>query len=254
MQKQIAAIKQLLETNNAIASVIESVLIEVIGDRASWENASLIQELQDVVNWGDIEYKDVSIPVLQQLWRSRIVLNNARINADEVDLEEFLASLAEEQKQVKASLLDFLSGDEPIEITSATTRIPRAHEIIAERDREISLLKTTIKGFEAIANLKTQDSDIKLLSGDVKDLCDRLRTSANQISERNTQIEELQISLKNHREQFDNLKSHFEVLLKAIAMNLNALKGERKPDRVAEEVKKLKGVTLKDFSFDEIPF
>ena len=123
MQPQINAIKQLLETNNAIALVIESVLIEVIGDRASWENSSLIQELRDAVNWDDIESKDVSIPVLQQLWRSRIALNDARINAEEVDLEEFLASLIEEQKQVKASLSDFLSSDEPIEVTPATTRI-----------------------------------------------------------------------------------------------------------------------------------
>ena len=206
-----------------------------------------------------------------------------------------------------------------IEITPATTRIPRAHEIIAERDREISLLKTTIKGFEAaldlanekankaiapnldafksavdeavnpalIEKIEERDRDIEIFKNDVKDLCDRLRTSANQISERNTQIEELQITLKNHREQFDNLKSHFEVTLKAIAMNLNALKGARKPDEtkevdgvmvtfrnyddnlthhhktiiienvqraIAEEAKKLKGINLKDFSFDDIPF
>ena len=154
------------------------------------------------------------------LWRSRIDLNDARINAEEVDLDEFLASLLEEQKQAKASLSGYLKSD----------------EVIAERDR---------------------------------------------------QIQELQITVKNHHEQFDALKSHFEVLLKAIAMNLNALKGERKPDEtkevngvmvtfrnyddnlthhhktiiienvqraIAEEAKKLKGVNLKDFSFDDIPF
>ena len=77
------------------------------------------------------------------------------------------------------------------------------------------------------------------------------------------------------------------VTLKAIAMNLNGLKGERKPDHVetvdgvqisyrryddslthhqktiiienlqraiAEEAKKLKSLELKDFSFDEISF
>ena len=220
-----------------------------------------------------------------------------------------------------ASLSGYLKSDEVI--AERDRLIEHQREIIdglrldvKEKSRDISLLKNTIKCFEAaleFANSKAiapnldafksavdeavnpkllekideRDRDIEIFKNDVKDLCDRLRTSANQISERNTQIEELQITLKNHREQFDNLKSHFEVTLKAIAMNLNALKGARKPDEtkevygvmvtfrnyddnlthhhktiiienvqraIAEEAKKLKGVNLKDFSFDDIPF
>lgn len=130
-------------------------------------------------------------------------------------------------------------------------------EIIAERDREIKELQNAIDVYQT------------------------------NIQDHKKGIQELEINLKNHREQFENLKSHFEVTLKAIAMNLNALKGERKPDReeevdgvkvryrdysdnlshkqktliienqqraIAEEAKKLKGVNLKDFSFDGIPF
>lgn len=107
------------------------------------------------------------------------------------------------------------------------------------------------------------------------------------IAERDRKIQELEITVKNHREQFDQLNSHFVVTLKAIAMNLNALKGERKGDReeevdgvkiryrsysdnlthrqktlivehlqlaIAEEAKKLKAAKLKDLSFDDIPF
>jgi DNA repair exonuclease SbcCD ATPase subunit len=160
-------------------------------------------------------------------------------------------------------------------------------ELQAEIDRLKSWLKKREDQLQVLWANDAKDSDIKILSGDVKDLCDRLRTSVNQVSERNTQIEELQITAKNHREQFNSLKSHFEVTLKAIAMNLNALKGVRKPDEtkevdgvmvtfrnyddnlthhhktiiienvqraIAEEAKKLKTANLKDFSFDDIPF
>jgi predicted nucleic acid-binding Zn-ribbon protein len=160
-------------------------------------------------------------------------------------------------------------------------------ELQAEIDRLKSWLKKREDQLQVLWANDAKDSDIKILSGDVKDLCDRLRTSDNQVSERNTQIEELQITAKNHREQFNSLKSHFEVTLKAIAMNLNALKGVRKPDEtkevdgvmvtfrnyddnlthhhktiiienvqraIAEEAKKLKTANLKDFSFDDIPF
>ena len=165
------------------------------------------------------------------------------------------------------------------QITPATTRIPRAHEIIAERDREISLLKTTIKGFEAaldlanekankaiapnldafksavdeavnpalIEKIEERDREIEVLRDDIKGLIESSRLSNNVISERNTQIEELQITLKNHQEQFDNLKSHFEVTLKAIAMNLNALKGARKPD----ETKEVYGVMVTFRNYDD---
>lgn len=158
MQPQINAIKQLLKTNNAIATVIESILIESLGETASWESSSLIQELRDFVNWQDVESKDVSISVLQQLWRSRIDLNDARINAEEVDLDEFLASLLEEQKQVKASLSGYLKSDEVI--AERDRLIEHQREIIdglrldvKEKSRDISLLKTTIKGFEAALEL-----------------------------------------------------------------------------------------------------
>jgi hypothetical protein len=347
------------------------------------------------VDWSDIEYKDVSIPVLQQLWRSRIDLNDARINAEEVDLEEFLVSLVEEQKQVKASLSGYLKSDEVIAkrdrlIEHQRVIIDGLRLDVKEKSSEISLLETQIKGFEAaleLANnkaiapnldafksavdeavnpklleeiderdrtistmqaeidslnywlkkreiqlnnlsraevddreqvdvtenletliagdfveingvkvdrrlalvdmIKIRDREIKLRNDDIKGLIESSRLSNNVISDRDRQIQELQISVKNHREQFDNLKSHFEVTLKAIAMNLNALKGERKPDReeevdgvkvryrdysdnlshkqktliienqqraIAEEAKKLKGINLKDFSFDDIPY
>jgi predicted RNase H-like nuclease (RuvC/YqgF family) len=214
-----------------------------------------------------------------------------------------------------ASLSGYLKSDEVI--AERDRLIEHQREIIdglrldvKEKSRDISLLKTTIKGFEAaleLANSKAiapnldafksavdeavnpkllekideRDREIEVLRDDIKGLIESSRLSNNVISERNTQIEELQITLKNHQEQFDNLKSHFEVTLKAIAMNLNALKGARKPDEtkevygvmvtfrnyddntiiienvqraIAEEAKKLKGVNLKDFSFDDIPF
>ena len=220
-----------------------------------------------------------------------------------------------------ASLSGYLKSDEVI--AERDRLIEHQREIIdglrldvKEKSRDISLLKTTIKGFEAalelanskaiapnldafksavdeavnpalIEKIEERDREIEVLRDDIKGLIESSRLSNNVISERNTQIEELQITLKNHREQFDNLKSHFEVTLKAIAMNLNALKGARKPDEtkevygvmvtfrnyddnlthhhktiiienvqraIAEEAKKLKGVNLKDFSFDDIPF
>lgn len=78
----------------------------------------------------------------------------------------------------------------------------RDHQI-EELQAEINRLKSWLKKREDQLQVlwanDAKDSDIKILSGDVKDLCDRLRTSANQISERNTQIEELQITVKNHK-------------------------------------------------------
>lgn len=108
-----------------------------------------------------------------------------------------------------------------------------------------------------------------------------------QIQDRDREIEELQASLRNHHEQFDNLRLGAEVTYKAIAMMLEALKGDRKPDETKEvdgvmvkfrnyddnlthhhktiiigniqraignEIKKLKGRKLIDISYDEQPF
>lgn len=185
---------------------------------------------------------------------------------------------------------------------------------LRERDREIIRLKECYELFavalknelglestresailEAIANLK---ADINMLKQsyehnlterdrEIKELQNAIDVYQTNIQDHKKDIQELEITVKNHREQFDDLKSHFEVALKAIAMNLNALKGERKPDRIelvdgvetryrdyinnlthhqktliiehmqlaiAEEAKKLKNTNIKDFSFDEIPF
>lgn len=169
---------------------------------------------------------------------------------------------------------------------------------IAKRDRQIEELQTEINRLKSW--LKKREDQLQVLwandgkksktadpKPNVNDLTVSLKFSNNVILERNRQIEELQITLKNHREQFDDLTSHFEVTLKAIAMNLDGLKGARKPDEtrevngvmttfrnyddnlthhhktiiienvqraIAEEAKKLKRANLKDFSFDEIPF
>jgi hypothetical protein len=185
------------------------------------------------------------------------------------------------------------------------------HEYIFEKVDKVYGLKEDDNKDRQIGELQTENNRLKfwlkkredqlqvLWANDAKeseiadpkptanDLTVSLKFSNNAILERNRQIEELQINIKNHREQFENLKSHFAVTLKAIAMNLNALKGERKPDEtrevngvmvtyrnyddnlthhhktiiienvqraIAEEAKKLKTANLKDFSFDEIPF
>jgi predicted RNase H-like nuclease (RuvC/YqgF family) len=160
-------------------------------------------------------------------------------------------------------------------------------ELQAEIDRLKSWLKKREDQLQALWANDDKDSETADPKPNVNDLTISLKFSNNAILERNRQIEELQITTKNHREQFDNLKAHFEVTLKAIAMNLNALKGARKPDEtkdvdgvmvtfrnydgslthhhktiiienvqraIAEEAKKLKGANLKDFSFDDIPF
>lgn len=258
MQNQINAIKQLLETNNAIASQIEEILVQSLGDLVSWENASTFKELSD---FDDYLSRGVGGERIQLnsvkwdfgiLWRSRIDLNDARINAEEVDLDEFLASLLEEQKQAKASLSGYLKSDEVI--AERDRLIEHQREIIdglrldvKEKSRDISLLKTTIKGFEAaleLANskaiapnldafkiavdevvkpallakidgqlalldlIKIRDREIEVLRDDIKGLIESSRLSNNVIAERDSQIQELQITVKNHREQFDNLKSH----------------------------------------------
>jgi chromosome segregation ATPase len=396
MQPQIQAIKQLLDTNNAIASQIDKTIVDWLGDSASWENASTYQSIAAFDSGHGSLPDDLygsspkSLELLEILWRSRIDLNDVKINAEEVDLDGFLSealfkdatedlinekahnenlikelqlavsddnksqtiqSLQTQVKGYQALCEGYLETQQERDrtISHMDTEIDSLRMDVKERDQRVSSLKTQIKGFEAaleLANSKAiapnldafksavdeavnptlfekiaerdrqigelqaeinrlkswlkkredhqalwandaKDPDIEILEGDVKDLCDRLRASANQISDRNTQIQELQVTVNRHREQFDSLKSHFEVALKAIAMNLNALKGARKPDEtkevngvmttfrnyddnlthhhktviienvqraIAEEAKKLKGIDLKDFSFDEIPF
>lgn len=301
MQPQINAIKQLLDTNNAIAELIDQCIVKWAGESASWEQAATFKTAEEFNPETKPEDLD---PVFKLLWRSRIDLNDARINAEEVDLDEFLASLLEEQKQVKASLSGYLKSDEVI--AERDRLIEHQREIIdglrldvKEKSRDISLLKTTIKGFEAaleLANskaiapnldafkiavdeavnpallakieecdlievngvkidgqlalldlIKIRDREIEVLRDDIKGLIESSRLSNNVIAERDSQIQELQITVKNHREQFDNLKSHFEILLKAIAMNLNALKGARKPD----ETKEVNGVMTTFRNYDD---
>lgn len=150
MQPQINAIKQLLDTNNAIAELIDQCIVKWAGESASWEQAATFKTAEEFNPETKPEDLD---PVFKLLWRSRIDLNDARINAEEVDLDEFLASLLEEQKQVKASLSGYLKSDEVI--AERDRLIEHQREIIdglrldvKEKSRDISLLKTTIKGFE----------------------------------------------------------------------------------------------------------
>lgn len=323
MQPQINAIKQLLETNNTIASQLEEILIKALGQQAAWENCSTMSELTELEERFDDQEE---IPnefrwIWQLLWRSRVDLNDARINAQEVDLEEFLAKYDGATQVAEARLKTALYTERRLEerdraITRMETEIDSLRMDVKERDQRVSSLKSQVADLETaleLANRKAiapnldafqeavdkavnpvllekiaeRDRDIEILKGDVKDLCERLRGSANQISERDRQIQELEITVKNHREQFEDLKSHFQVTLKAINMTLNGLKGARKPDHVeevdgvnivyrryddnlshagktmiienqqraiAEEARKLKDLKLKDFSFDDIPY
>lgn len=114
-----------------------------------------------------------------------------------------------------------------------------------------------------------------------------LEDDTPKVDDRDRQREELQISLRNHHEQFADLKASTEVVYKAITMMLESLKGDRKPDEVkavdgvmvtfrnyddnlthhhktiiigniqrviANESRKLGGRSLADFSFDGQPF
>ena len=69
----------------------------------------------------------------------------------------------------------------------------------------------------------------------------------SKVIERDRQIEELQASLRNHHEQFADLKASTEVAYKAIAMMLESLKGDRKPD----EVKEVDGVRVTFRNYDD---
>lgn len=445
MQPQIQAIKQLLEANNATASQIEKILVQSLGDRASWENASLIQfdDLSDAGELSSLEKLLFSV-----VWRSRVDLNDARINAEEVDLDSFLTHIAlgnsfnlveanitlqkeieERDKELnhsnklvqdlrlqtellksqikgleaaletaneKANKAIALNLDAFQEAVNAATN-PLLIEKLAEHDRELERVNGPYKlleaghriernfaktvrdkldldewnsdddVFEAIANLKNKadaqsnETYLKSFSTDdtpfgavianaaavrqLKAVADNLGIeqgfSADKIieaiatlrnrhdefvqsikdslkgyrffeeadilgtitgltqgyismvddlkkaNEQNCQIQELQISVKRHHEQFEDLKSYFALTLKAINMSLNGLKGDRKPDEVkevngvmmrfqnyndnlthhkktliignlqraiAEEARKLKALKLEDFSFDDIPF
>ncbi len=176
MQPQINAIKQLLETNNAIASQIEEILIKALGQQAAWENCSTMSELTELEDRFDDQEE---IPnefrwIWELLWRSRVDLNDARINAEEVDLEAFLACLLEEQKQSKVSLSSCLKSD----------------EVIAERDREIERLKLRIDELEWINEPSPIASNLEALENVVdKAVNPRL---LQKIEERDRQIKQLE--------------------------------------------------------------
>jgi hypothetical protein len=164
------------------------------------------------------------------LWRSRIDLNDAKHHAKLADLDDFKGTADEvllEKIEELRGIIDQNKGAFAKELGAAL-------DLITERDRVISGMETEIDRLKGW--LGKRENQLQELWGkkepdtaepQADDLAISLKFSNNVISERNSQIEELQISLKNHHEQFDNLKSHFEVTLKAIAMNLNALKGDR---------------------------
>jgi predicted RNase H-like nuclease (RuvC/YqgF family) len=336
MQEQINAIKQLLKTNNAIAESIDQCIVKWAGESASWEQAATFKTAEEFAHEDNRDGLD---PVFKVLWRSRIDLNNARINAEEVDLDDFLGGLVEDYNDITLiasnpesfkdgidkSVNDVLSNelDEIDRLSIAIGVIPALLEKIAgrdrtishmdteidslrmdvkERDRRVSSLKTQIRGFEAaleLAKSKAIAPNLDAFKSAVDEavnpaLLKKIDERDLTISKLNTDaidtanvIAELDDKLDDQDRQIDNLKSHFEVTLKAIAMNLNALKGARKPDEtkevngvmttfrnyddnlthhhktiiienvqraIAEEAKKLKGANLKDFSFDEAPF
>lgn len=144
-------------------------------------------------------------------------------------------------------------------------------------------------GYTEIDRLRSENNllkeDVAPHQTTIKELQAALELANEKFFERDRQAQELQASLRNHHEQFDDLKSNTEVTLKAIAMMLESLKGDRKPDEtrevdgvmvtnydgnlthhqkniiigniqraIANEFRKLKGCKLTDFSYDDQPF
>jgi uncharacterized coiled-coil protein SlyX len=217
MQTQIQAIKQILETNNAIAESIDQCIIEWAGESASWEQAATFETAEEFNPETKPEDFD---PVFKVLWRSRIDLNDAKHHAKLADLDDFKGTADEvllEKIEELRGIIDQNKGAFAKELGAAL-------DLITERDRVISGMETEIDRLKGW--LGKRENQLQELWGkkepdtaepQADDLAISLKFSNNVISERNSQIEELQISLKNHHEQFDNLKSHFEVTLKVIA-------------------------------------
>ena len=134
-------------------------------------------------------------------------------------------------------------------------------------------------------NIEHIRAENKALKEDVAALKQVIADRESEVA--NLNVQELQASLRNHHEQFNDLRLGAEVTYKAIAMMLEALKGDRKPDEtkevdgvmvkfrnyddnlthhhktiiigniqraIANEIKKLKGRKLIDISYDEQPF
>ena len=277
MQSQINAIKQLLETNNITAGQIEEILVKALGDRASWEDSSTCNELADIEDKFGKDEAEIPLEIrwiLELLWRSRIDLNNAKLNAEEVDLENFLSKSDGTAQVAESRLKQVLSLEKQLE--TRDQQLEDRDQQLEDRDRMITRMDTEINSLRI--DVKDRDREIALLKADLYGFTENRKLENN----KDRQVQELQITAENHRDLFNDLKSHFRVTLKAIAMNLNGLKGERKPDHVetvdgvqyddnlthhhktiiienlqraiAEEAKKLKSLELKDFSFDEISF
>ena len=145
MQEQINAIKQLLDTNNAISSRIEGILVQVLGDRASWENASTMEEFT-VSDSTIIDVKDFTEKVLGLFWRSRIDLNDAKHQAELVNLEEFATSKGDFNESLHLNLLKQIH-ERDREIKSLQTNKARFHELeslLEARNAEIETLKLAL--------------------------------------------------------------------------------------------------------------
>ena len=145
MQEQINAIKQLLDTNNAISSRIEGILVQVLGDRASWENASTMEEFT-VSDSTIIDVKDFTEKVLGLFWRSRIDLNDAKHQAELVNLEEFATSKGDFNESLHLNLLKQIH-ERDREIKSLQTNTARFHELeslLEARNAEIETLKLAL--------------------------------------------------------------------------------------------------------------
>ncbi len=182
MQEQIQAIKQLLETNNWVVSTIEAILIDSIGEKASWENSSQIQELQDGTSWVEIHPHTV-ISMLKKLWRSRIHLNTARANAELVELDQFLteAALNALAKTRLESLVEARNGE--LESLKADKVVSSANcdRIVKQLEAELDIRN---------AEIKERDRTIYVLDTEV----DSLRID---IKERDLKIENLEANRSN---------------------------------------------------------
>lgn len=341
MQPQINAIKQLFETNSAIAESIDQCIIKWAGESASWEQAATFKTAEE---FNSETNPDAIDPVFKELWRSRVDLNDARINAEEVDLDSFLTHIAVGnsfnlvkanitlQKEIEERDKELNHSNKLVQDLRLQTELLKAQvngleaalelannkaiapnleafqeavnnavnplliEKLAERDRELErvngLYKLLEAGhriernfaktvrdkldldewntdedvFEAIAKLREHHSGfvqsikdalkgyrfveeaeildaITRLTKDYISMVDDLKKA----NEQNRQIQELQIFLKKYREQFDDLKLNFWITLKAINMDLNGLKGDRKPD----EVKEVDGVMTRFRNYDK---
>ena len=238
MQEQINAIKQLLKTNNITASQIEEILVKALGQQAAWENCWDLNELSCLEDLSYIGQEEIPLQtrwIFELLWRSRIDLHISRITAEEVDLEESLSKYDGATQVAEARLKTALYIEKQLEerdltISKLNTDAIDAANVIAELDdkleelgainTEVENLKRQLEAFnDEIVRLKIQNYPVAERDREIAYLREQLTERDRIISVLDPEVDSLRLDVKerdNHREQFDNLKSHFEVVLKAI--------------------------------------